>query len=51
MNGNTKHTTKNPILEDSAEDIYWKTADPDELWVMDTLILSRKLGYKCGPAG
>lgn len=51
MNGNTKHTTKNPILEDSAEDLVWKTIDPDDIWVMDKLILSRKLGYSCGPVG
>lgn len=38
-------------LLDTAEDLYWKTADPNELWVMDKLILSRKLGYKCGPVG
>ena len=37
--------------DDTAEDIYWKNADPDELWVMDKLILSRKLGYICGPTG
>jgi hypothetical protein len=36
---------------DSAEDLVWKTADPDDLWVMDKLILSRKLGYNCGPVG
>ena len=39
------------IYDDTPEDIYWKNADPDELWVYDKLILSRKLGYKCGPAG
>lgn len=26
-------------------------ADPDELWVYDKLIVSRKLGYVCGPVG
>jgi hypothetical protein len=25
--------------------------DPDDLWCMDKLILSKKLGYTCGPAG
>jgi hypothetical protein len=25
--------------------------DPDDLWCVDKLILSKKLGYKCGPAG
>ena len=38
-------------MNDTAEDIVWKTADPDDLWVMDKLILSRKLGYNCGPVG
>lgn len=33
------------------EDIVWKTANPNDLWVMDKLILSRKLGYTCGPTG
>ena len=37
--------------EDTDEDLYWLTANPDELWVMDKLILSRKMGYKCGPVG
>jgi hypothetical protein len=39
------------IYEDGPEDIFWKTADPDDLWVVDKLILSRKLGYQCGPTG
>ena len=39
------------MIDDSAEDLVWKTADPDDLWVMDKLILSRKLGYNCGPVG
>ena len=43
--------TNKKIYEDTPEDIYWKTADADEIWVYDKLILSRKLGYKCGPAG
>ena len=29
----------------------WKELDPDHLWVLDKLILSRKLGYVCGPTG
>jgi hypothetical protein len=33
------------------EDRVWKTIDPDDIWVMDKLILSRKLGYRCGPTG
>lgn len=39
------------MIEDSAEDIVWKTVDPDDMWALDKLILSRKLGYKCGPTG
>jgi hypothetical protein len=35
----------------SAEDLVWTTADPDDLWVLDKLILSRKLYYNCGPVG
>lgn len=38
-------------FEDGPEDILWKNIDPDDIWVMDKLILSRKLGYKCGPTG
>lgn len=30
---------------------YWSTTDTDDLWLFDKLILSRKLGYLCGPAG
>ena len=29
----------------------WDTIDPDDLWIYDKLIVSRKLGYVCGPAG
>lgn len=29
----------------------WNNIDVDDLWVYDKLILSRKLGHKCGPAG
>lgn len=36
---------------DSAEDQVWKTIDPDDIWVLDKLILSRKLYYNCGPVG
>lgn len=38
-------------MNDTAEDRVWKTVDPDDIWVMDKLILSRKLGYNCGPVG
>lgn len=29
----------------------WKFIAPDDLWIYDKLILSKKLGYNCGPAG
>jgi hypothetical protein len=29
----------------------WPTVNPDDLWIFDKLILSRKLGYPCGPSG
>lgn len=38
-------------MSQTAEDIVWQTIDPDDIWVMDKLILSRKLGYVCGPIG
>ena len=38
-------------MEDSAEDFVWQTIDPDHIWVLDKLILSRKLRYNCGPVG
>ena len=34
-----------------AEDLYWKNPKADDLWALDKLILSKKLGYNCGPAG
>lgn len=33
------------------EEDVWKMIDPADIWVMDKLILSRKLGYICGPVG
>ena len=33
------------------EENIWMNADPDDLWVFDKLILSKKLGYACGPVG
>lgn len=30
---------------------FWKFVDVDDLWLFDKLILSKKLGYNCGPAG
>lgn len=38
-------------MEDTAEDLVWKSIKPDHIWILDKLILSRKLGYKCGPVG
>lgn len=38
-------------LPDGPEDKVWKNINPDHIWVMDKLILSRKLGYVCGPVG
>lgn len=29
----------------------WEFVDNDDLWLFDKLILSRRLGYDCGPAG
>ena len=30
---------------------FWSSTDVDDLWLFDKLILARKLGYVCGPAG
>ena len=38
-------------MKDTAEDFVWRKIDPDHIWVLDKLILSRKLGYQCGPVG
>jgi len=37
-------------MEDT-ESLAWKNADIEDLWIFDKLILSRKLGYVCGPVG
>lgn len=29
----------------------WNTVDPADLWVTDKLLLAKRLGYVCGPAG
>lgn len=29
----------------------WKTIDGEDAWIYDKLILSKRLGYLCGPAG
>jgi len=31
------------------DDVAWFECDLDDLWIFDKLILSRKLGYSCGP--
>ena len=33
------------------DDSIWANADPNDLWLYDKLILSKKLGYKCGLPG
>jgi hypothetical protein len=33
------------------EDWAWINCDPVDLWALDKLILSRRLGYTCGPVG
>jgi hypothetical protein len=33
------------------EDLVWMNTDPEDLWVLDKLIISRYLGYVCGPVG
>lgn len=35
----------------SAEETVWEKIDPEDIWVLDKLILSRKLNYICGPVG
>ena len=39
------------LEDDTVEDLVWKTIDPANMWVLDKLILSKKLGYVCGPTG
>jgi hypothetical protein len=38
-------------MNDTEEDFVWKSISADDIWILDKLILSRKLGYNCGPAG
>ena len=38
-------------LPDTEEDLVWKNTPVDKLWVLDKLLLSKALGYKCGPTG
>jgi len=33
------------------EEDVWKTIDPEDIWMMDKLIIARKMGYLCGPVG
>jgi hypothetical protein len=35
----------------SSEDIAWTNTDIEDLWIYDKLILSKKMGYVCGPTG
>jgi len=39
------------MLRDYSEDDVWERIHPNHLWVMDKLIVSRKMGYKAGPVG
>ena len=41
----------NEVIGPDEEDLYWKNPKIDDLWALDKLILSKKLGYTCGPAG
>jgi hypothetical protein len=36
---------------DNPDYLAWKNTKNKDLWIFDKLILSRKLGYICGPAG
>ena len=38
-------------MDDQIDAVAWKKADLEDLWIFDKLILSRKLGYICGPVG
>lgn len=33
------------------EEYSWKVCEPEDLWIFDKLILSKKLGYNCAPKG
>jgi hypothetical protein len=33
------------------EEEVWQIIDPDDMWILDKLILSKKLRYNCGPTG
>jgi hypothetical protein len=38
-------------MTETAEDRVWKNINPDDMWVLDKLILSKKLYYNSGPVG
>lgn len=38
-------------MDNTLDDAIWPSVDPEDLWIYDKLILSRKLGYNCGPSG
>jgi hypothetical protein len=38
-------------MEQISDSDVWEFIDADDLWIYDKLILSKKLGYNCGPAG
>jgi hypothetical protein len=46
--GHNKQWFKELAMDDKD---YWHTTNPNDLWLFDKLILSKKLGYVCGPAG
>ena len=35
----------------NTEDEVWTNLSPEHMWIYDKLILSKKLGYTCGPVG
>ena len=35
----------------NTEDEVWAILKPEDIWIYDKLILSKKLGYVCGPIG
>jgi len=42
---------KSVIADKDTDEIIWQKCHPSDLWVFDKLILSRVLGYTCGPTG
>ena len=39
------------IINHSGDDTTWENVDPNDAWALDKLVLAKKLGYNCGPAG